>query len=53
MKLSEAKKVAHGVIAVSHGYTVESGSRLQNVISFHNPAFYIKITMSPLKKSEI
>lgn len=53
MKLNETKKVSHRFIPVSNRYMhLESGSRLQSVISFHNAAFYIRRTIAPLKKSE-
>lgn len=52
MQLNETKEVAHRFIPVSHRYiNLESGSRLQSVISFHNAAFYIRKTIAPLKKS--
>ena len=52
-KLNETKKVSHRFIPVSNRYIhLESGSRLQSVISFHNAAFYIRRTIAPLKKSE-
>lgn len=53
MKLSETKKVAHGYTLVSHRYTIEFKSRLQEMISLYDTAFYTRKAMSPLKKSDI